>query len=350
MYQSQYTNNFYLTEEQIKEKLLKEKKLEEKRALRKRSISTGLLCLICLFTFTFLALIFLSVFEYALTGTPLKNNPKFSLIPDMMLNSIVSLIGFGVVGVIFAKITKTDFNKIFPHKNFSFKKLVGVVAIGFTVCITANYIAQLFSIDLRIFGLETTYDLSSTGSTSLLEHIVYIISVSFVPAVTEELVYRGCVMGRLRKYGDGFALITSAFLFGIMHGNLTQAPFAFIVGLAVGWAVLYTGSIIPAMIIHGLNNFMSVIADICYENFEIMSFDTVYVDLFFMIFYVAMFLLALAAVYKLSKSDKNFAKLEPYKGVLTFKERIKTFFTTFTIIIFTVITLLECLMMLQFIE
>lgn len=350
MYQNQYTNNLYLTEEQIQEQILNEKKHEEKRALRKRCISTGLLSLICLFAFSILAIIFLLVFEYALADTPLKDNPKLSLIPDMMLNSIVSLIGFGVVGVIFAKVTKTDFNEIFPHKNFTFKKLAGVVAIGFTVCISANYIAQLFSVDLRIFGLETNYDMSSTGSTSLLEHIVYIISVSFVPAVTEELVYRGCIMGRLRKYGDGFALVTSAFLFGIMHGNFTQAPFAFVVGLAVGWAVIYTGSIIPAMIIHGLNNFMSVIADICYENFEIMNFDTVYVDLFYMIFYVAMFLLALAAVYKFSKSDKNFAKFEPYKGVLTFKERIKTFATTFTIIIFTAITLLECLMMLQFIE
>lgn len=350
MYQNQYTNNIYLTEEQVKEQLLKEKKLQEKAALRKRCISTGLLCLICLFTFTFLAIILMTVFEYVLTNTPLKDNPKFSLIPDMMLNSIVSLIGFGVVGVIFAKATKTDFNEIFPHKSFSLKKLVGVVSIGFTICITANYIAQLFSIDLKIFGLETTYDMSSTGSTSFIEHIVYIVSVSFVPAVTEELIYRGCVMGRLRKYGDGFALVTSAFLFGIMHGNLTQAPFAFVVGLAVGWAVLYTGSIIPAMLIHGFNNLMSVIADICYENFEILNFDTVYVDLFFMIFYIAMFLVALAAVYKLSKSDKNFAKLEPYKGELTFKERIKTFSTTPTIIVFTVITLLECLMMLKFIE
>lgn len=345
-----FVSPVYPEEEQLKAQLLAEKKLDERRELRRKCVSTGLLCLISLVAFTMLALILISVFEYALTDTPMYDNSNFSLIPDMMLNSLVSLIGFGVVGVIFCKATKTDFNEIFPHKNISFKKMLGVIAIGFTVCISANYIAQLFSIDLSIFGLETNYDMSDTGSTSIIEHIVYIISVSFVPAVTEELVYRGCVMGRLRKFGDGFALITSAFLFGMMHGNFTQAPFAFVVGLAVGWAVIYTGSIIPGMIIHGFNNLMSILADICYENFEINNIDTVYVDLFFISFYVAMFILAFVSVYKLSKNDKNFAKLEPYKGELTFKERIKCFATTPTIIIFTAITVLECLMMLKMIE
>ena len=260
------------------EYLAAQRKQKEKRALRGKCISTGLLCLISLFAFTFLALILSEVISTVFDGTPMLYSDRLSLIPDMVLNSLVSLIGFGVVAVIFCKATKTDLSEILPSEKISFKKLVGVVAIGFTVCISANYIAQLFSIDLSIFGLETMYSDMKTGSTSFLEHIIYIISVSIVPAVTEELVYRGCVMGRLRKFGDGFALVTSALLFGMMHGNFTQAPFAFVVGLATGWAVIYTNSIFPAMIIHGLNNLMSVIADILYENLEIAGIETFYVD------------------------------------------------------------------------
>lgn len=327
-----------------------QRKLNEKKALRGRCISTGLLCIICMFTFTILAVALSSFMAEALEGTPMLYSEKLSLIPDMILNAIVSLVGFGVVAVIFCLATKTDFGEILPGEKMSFKKLCAVVAIGFTVCISANYIAQLFAIDLSIFGLETMYDAGLTGSTSILEHIVYIISVSFVPAVTEELVYRGCVMGRLRKFGDGFALVTSALLFGIMHGNFTQAPFAFIVGLATGWAVIYTNSIFPAMIIHGLNNFMSVIADILYENFELAGIDTVYVDFAYMAMYVAVFALAIFAVYKLSKTDKNFGKLKAYEGELSFKERIQTFFTSATIIIFIAIMLLECILTLKVIE
>ena len=325
-------------------------KQNEKRALRGRSISTGLLCIICLAVFSVLAIILSLIMTTAYEGTVMLLNNKYNLIPDMLLNALVSLVGFGVVAVIFCKATKTDLNDILPSEKLSFKKLAGVVAIGFTVCISANYIAHLFSIDLSIFGLETMYSDVKTGSTSIIEHITYIIAVSVVPAVTEELVYRGCVMGRLRKYGDGFALITSAILFGIMHGNFTQAPFAFVVGLAAGWAVIYTNSIFPAMIIHWLNNFMSVIADILYENLELAGYDTFYVDFAYMLIYTAVFALALVAVYMFSKKDKNFCKLKKYEGELTFKERIKTFFTSATVIIFIVLMLLDCLATLQVIK
>lgn len=343
-------NNFSFSPEIDEEYLKAQKKQNEKRALRGRCVSTGLLCLICLFAFSVLALFLSEVISTAFEDTQMLLNEKFSLIPDMFLNALVSLIGFGIVALIFCKVTKTDLHEILPSKKMSFKKLTGVVAIGFVVCISANYIASLFSIDLSIFGLETMYADMDTGSTSLLEHITYILAVSAVPAVTEELVYRGCVMGRLRKYGDGFALITSALLFGMMHGNFTQVPFAFVVGLATGWAVIYTGSIFPAMLIHGLNNFAAVIADIAYENFTIAGIDTIYVDFVYMALYVTVFILALVAVYKFAKNDKSFAGLTPYEGELTFKERIRTFFTTVPVIIFLVMTLLECVMTLKVID
>lgn len=343
--------NIYANTSLNEEEYLKfQTKQNEKRMLRGRCISTGLLCIICLSVFSIIAVILSGILKGAFDGTPMFTNDKLSLIPDMILNALVSLIGFGVVAVIFCKATKTDLNEILPSEKISFKKLVGVVAIGFTVCITANYIAQLFSVDLSIFGLETMYADMKTGSTSLIEHITYILAVSAVPAVTEELVYRGCVMGRLRKYGDGFALVTSAFLFGMMHGNFTQAPFAFVVGLAAGWAVIYTNSIFPAMIIHGLNNFMSVIADIAYENMELAGIETFYVDFIYMGIYGAVFTLALLAVYKFSKSNKNFCKLKEYNGELSFKERITTFLTSATIIIFLAITLLECITTLKVID
>ncbi len=343
--------NIYANTSVNEEEYLKfQAKQNEKRSLRGRCISTGLLCIISLSVFSIVGVILSKILIGAFNGTPMLTNDKLSLIPDMFLNAMASLIGFGVVALIFCKATKTDLNEILPSDKISFKKFAAVVAIGFTVCITANYIAQLFSVDLSIFGLETKYADMKTGSTSVIEHIVYILAVSAVPAVTEELVYRGCIMGRLRKYGDGFALVASALLFGMMHGNFTQAPFAFVVGLATGWAVIYTNSIFPAMIIHGMNNFMSVVADIAFENLELAGIETFYLDFIFMGIYCIVFALALLAVYKLSKNDKNFCKLKKYDGELSFKERIMTFFTSATIIIFLALTLFECIMTLKVID
>ena len=74
--------------------------------------------------------------------------------------------------------------------------------------------------------------------------------------------FRGVILNSFRKFGDGFAILMSSLLFGFMHGNFVQIPFAFIVGLACGFIVVKTNSIIPAMVLHLLNNGISVIIDI----------------------------------------------------------------------------------------
>jgi membrane protease YdiL (CAAX protease family) len=83
--------------------------------------------------------------------------------------------------------------------------------------------------------------------------------VAAVPALAEEFAMRGVVMQQLRRHGDRFAIITSAALFAVMHGNLIQAPFAFFLGLALGYFTVITGSIWTAISIHFLNNFFSVL-------------------------------------------------------------------------------------------
>ncbi len=47
-------------------------------------------------------------------------------------------------------------------------------------------------------------------------------------------------------------------VFGLMHGNFTQVPFAIIAGVALGFVRVKTGSMWPSMILHFLNNFISV--------------------------------------------------------------------------------------------
>lgn len=71
--------------------------------------------------------------------------------------------------------------------------------------------------------------------------------------IAEEVLFRGLLLRSLKPYGKGFAIFTTAFLFGIFHGNLVQTPFAFLVGLILGYvAVEY--SIGWAMVLHMINN------------------------------------------------------------------------------------------------
>lgn len=71
--------------------------------------------------------------------------------------------------------------------------------------------------------------------------------------VVEEIIFRGAILRGLERYGKRFAICASAFLFGVFHGNLIQSPYAFLVGLLLGYvAVEY--NVFWAMALHMINN------------------------------------------------------------------------------------------------
>ena len=73
------------------------------------------------------------------------------------------------------------------------------------------------------------------------------------------MIFRGYKLGAFREHGDGLAVVLSAVLFGLFHGNVLQVPFAFILGLALGFLVVLTDSIWPAVLLHFVNNLLSVV-------------------------------------------------------------------------------------------
>lgn len=71
--------------------------------------------------------------------------------------------------------------------------------------------------------------------------------------VVEEVVFRGLILRGLEPYGKRFAVFASALLFGAFHGNLVQSPYAFAVGLVLGYVALEY-SVLWAMVLHMMNN------------------------------------------------------------------------------------------------
>ncbi len=86
------------------------------------------------------------------------------------------------------------------------------------------------------------------------------IATAIVPALVEEFACRGIVLGSLKKHGEGFAIIISALLFGLMHGNFDQMPFAIVVGFSLGYIYVKTESIWTCILVHAINNAASVIS------------------------------------------------------------------------------------------
>ena len=76
---------------------------------------------------------------------------------------------------------------------------------------------------------------------------------------TEEVLFRGIIVGGLLAYRSKYqAAIWSAILFAIYHMNPWQFPVALILGLVFAWWIIQTGSLLPCLLGHALNNFLAI--------------------------------------------------------------------------------------------
>ena len=82
--------------------------------------------------------------------------------------------------------------------------------------------------------------------------------MAVMPACIEELVFRGVVYGGYRKAGTKFmSVMLSALMFGLMHMNLNQALYAFVLGILLALLVEATGSLFSSMLFHFVCNAQS---------------------------------------------------------------------------------------------
>ncbi len=88
---------------------------------------------------------------------------------------------------------------------------------------------------------------------------VSLLCVSVLPGFLEEFIFRGLFYGAYRKRRVWGAIFTSALLFGLMHMNLNQLCYAFVMGVL--FCLLYegTGSLLASMLIHAVYNGNSVL-------------------------------------------------------------------------------------------
>lgn len=106
---------------------------------------------------------------------------------------------------------------------------------------------------------------SLSGSTAENPLIGYVTDDSLLPRVLvmvilaplfEEYVFRKQLIDRMRVYGEKLAVITSALMFGLFHGNLSQFFYAFALGLVFGYLYLRTGRLRWSTGLHMFINFL----------------------------------------------------------------------------------------------
>lgn len=110
--------------------------------------------------------------------------------------------------------------------------------------------------------LENTFDALQAGWLG-------IVCVALLGPVLEELLFRGAVTKvLLRRYSPAVAIVVSGLLFGIFHLNPAQIVGASLAGFLFAWIYWRTGSLVPCILIHVLNNSLSVFLSLRYPEAE----------------------------------------------------------------------------------
>ena len=99
-------------------------------------------------------------------------------------------------------------------------------------------------------------DLMQDTFLGMSRNVFGIISITIMAPLVEELLFRGAIQGYMLRKGMKplHAILIASAIFGIVHMNPIQIPFAFAIGLIFGWLYYRTGSVVPGIIGHFINN------------------------------------------------------------------------------------------------
>lgn len=288
----------------------------------------------------FTTFIFMYIISIAVTCfIPQSTDPTEYNMLSNLTNACASLPSMFIGGALVLLLTKTKLKDALSFKREkSIKRCMLVFMVGMGAIPICNTLSGLVSQNLQLIGIQSfDYGIDTgTPETTLMFIIVNILCTAVVPAIGEEFLFRGAILGALKPYGEGFAIVISSILFGLLHGNLLQIPFAFAGGLFFGFLRVYSGTMLLPIILHGINNLFSVISSIIiYSMGEQIAY--LFLAIYFLIFGIA----AVVGFTLLAKSDKELLKFNTPKSLISEKDKAVSAILSPGFITFSIIMLLE---------
>ncbi len=177
-----------------------------------------------------------------------------------VFSTLVSTVPMYAIGIpVFFRVLRPKEPKPMKQKAMSFAELLVLFFIS-RLFVLVGSTASSFVITI----LENITGVASRNSTTELVSSMPIwfmlLVVVIVAPIIEEILFRRAAIDRLAGYGRPFAVLFSALIFGIAHGNFYQFFYTFLLGLLFGYIYAKTGKITYVVILHMVTNFLGSVA------------------------------------------------------------------------------------------
>lgn len=172
-----------------------------------------------------------------------------------LIQAIFLDLGFVIVFLIYRNRLKKDviLNKHDKQNStFIWLSIALGVATLFLLSGTINHFQWL----IEKMGVEAgtlNYEINSFP-----KYLISLISLAVVPAICEELLFRGVIINVLRERGTAFAIIMSSVMFSLFHFSLSQLIYPVCFGIILAIVYLRTNNIFFPMLLHFANNALSL--------------------------------------------------------------------------------------------
>jgi sodium transport system permease protein len=171
------------------------------------------------------------------------------LVPGLLLTEWVGILG---LVVLYARATGQRLVDVLPVRAVRARALVGAALVGSSAWAVVGVVANWILPAPRELEEQMRRIVQHSGSHGLGASLAL---MALTPAVCEEALFRGVI---LRGFAAKLPRLTSAVLtgalFGLFHLDLWRILPTGLLGVALSLIALETGSIIPAMLAHFLNN------------------------------------------------------------------------------------------------
>ncbi len=179
------------------------------------------------------------------------------------ISYLASPIALGASVFAVLKARKVRLREVFPVKCKPKYYLIALLLV-FGLLFALSWVNTVAVEFFKLFGYvqreSTSYFPDLTGARIIPALIV----IAVLPALFEELLFRGVILNNLeRSAGSVRAVLIAGFCFSLFHASPEQTVYQFIAGCAFALLAVRSRSIMPSVMMHFINNALIVILQAC---------------------------------------------------------------------------------------
>ena len=227
------------------------------------------------FVFSFLisqlfVIIVSSLIAFIFHASKLDNYQEFS--SSCLGYSILSFTMFLSMFIVFLFFQKRTNNSIISKPKASkilIYSLIAIISFFALFPIVNCFDSLLTHLGVKINTLS--YPLNTTN------YFISLFTSALIPAVVEELLFRGIIFKGLKQHGKSFSIVLTTIIFAVYHMSISQTIYPLLFGLLLTLVTYKENNVLYCILMHFINNFAAL--TISYFNISLVFKGWLYIAL-----------------------------------------------------------------------